>query len=168
MFIDESGAKTNMARSHGRAPRGERVVGRVPHGHWKTTTMISAVRLDGPCACATADGPVDADVFRAYVTLVLVPQLRPGDVVVLDNLSAHKAPGVAEAIAAAGATVLYLPPYSPDLNPIENMWSKVKGRLRSAAARTLDALGEAIDAALAAVTRDDCRGFFRNCGYIAT
>jgi transposase len=168
VFIDESGAKTNMTRSHGRAPRGERVVGRVPHGHWKTTTMISAVRLDGPCACATVDGPVDADVFRAYVTLVLAPQLRPGDLVVLDNLSAHKAPGVAEAVNAAGATVLYLPPYSPDYNPIENMWSKVKRCLRSAAARTLDALGDAIDAALDAVTLDDCRGFFRNCGYAAT
>jgi transposase len=168
VFIDESGAKTNMTRPVGRAPRGERVVGRVPHGHWKTTTMISAVRLDGPRACATLDGPVDADTFLAYVALVLVPALRAGDVVVLDNLAAHKAAGVAEAINAAGATVLYLPPYSPDLNPIENMWSKVKSHLRSAAARTLDALGEAIDAALAAVTPDDCRGFFRNCGYLAT
>ena len=168
MFIDESGAKTNMTRLHGRAPRGERIIGRVPHGHWKTTTMISAVRLDGPCACATVDGPVDADVFRAYVTLVLVPQLRPGDVVVLDNLAAHKAPGIAEAITSAGARLLYLPPYSPDLNPIENMWSKVKGCLRSAAARTIDALGEAIDAALATVTGEDCRGFFRHCGYDAT
>lgn len=168
VFIDESGAKTNMTRLYGRAPAGERVVGRVPHGHWKTTTMISAVRLDGPCACATLDGPVDADTFLAYVTLVLVPALRPGDVVVLDNLAAHKAAGVADAVNAAGATVLYLPPYSPDLNPIENMWSKVKGHLRSAAARTVDALGAAIDAALAAITPDDCRGFFHHCGYDAT
>ena len=168
VFLDESGAKTNMTRLYGRAPAGERVVGRVPHGHWKTTTMLSAVRLDGPCACATLDGPVDADTFLAYVTLVLVPALRPGDVVVLDNLAAHKAAGVAEAVDAAGATLLYLPPYSPDLNPIENMWSKVKARLRAAAARTVQALGEAIDAALASVTPDDCRGFFRHCGYPAT
>jgi transposase len=167
-FIDESGARTNMTRLVGRAPRGERVVGRVPHGHWVTTTMISAVRIDGPCACATLDGPVDADTFLAYVTLVLAPALRPGDVVVLDNLAAHKASGVVDAVNAAGATVLYLPPYSPDLNPIENMWSKVKAHLRSAAARTLDALGDAVDAALASVTADDCRGFFRNCGYVAT
>jgi transposase len=168
VFIDESGAKTNMTRLVGRAPRGERVVGRVPHGHWKTTTMISAVRLDGPCACATLDGPVDADTFLAYVTHVLAPALRAGDVVVLDNLAAHKAAGVAAAINAAGATLLYLPPYSPDLNPIENMWSKVKAHLRSAAARTLEALGDAIDEALAAVTPGHCRGFFTHCGYPAT
>jgi transposase len=165
VFIDESGAKTNMTRLYGRAPAGERVVGRVPHGHWKTTTMISAVRLDGPCACATLDGPVDADTFLAYVTLVLVPALRPGDVVVLDNLAAHKAAGVADAVNAAGATVLYLPPYSPDLNPIERVFSKVKAFLRFAAARTKETLWDAIAFALDTVTPDDCRNVFLSCGY---
>lgn len=157
-----------MARTRGRARRGERVVERVPHGHWKTTTVLAAVRLSGPTAAATLDGATDADCFRAYVREVLAPTLGPGDVVVMDNLSAHKAPGVREAVEAARARVVYLPPYSPDLNPIENMWSKVKAFLRSAAARTADALADAIDQALAAVTPDDCRGFFRHCGYAAT
>lgn len=168
MFLDESGARTDMTRTRGRAPRGERVVERVPHGHWKTTTVLAAVRLSGPFAAATLDGATDADCFRAYVRDVLAPALRPGDVVVMDNLAAHKAPGVREAVESVGAWVAYLPPYSPDLNPIENMWSKMKSLLRSSAARTVDALGEAIDAALAAVTPADCRGFFRHCGYVAT
>lgn len=168
VFLDESGARTNLARLRGRSPEGERPVAAAPHGHRKTYTMIGAVRLDGPCAAALVDGPVDADVFRAYVGLVLVPDLRPGDVVVMDNLQPHKAAGVREMVEAAGASLLYLPPYSPDYNPIENMWSKVKQLLRSAAARTYEALQAAVWAALDAVTADDCRGFFRNCGYAAT
>jgi transposase len=165
VFIDESGAKTDMTRTRGRAPRGVRVVEPVPAGHWQTTTMIAAVRTTGPCAAAVVCGATDSDVFRAYVEHVLVPDLRPGDVVVLDNLTPHKATGVAEMIEAAGATLRYLPPYSPDFNPIENMWSKVKQFLRAAAARTRETLADAITAALGTVTAHDCRGFFRHCGY---
>lgn len=168
VFIDESGAKTNMTRTRGRAPRGQRVIERVPHGHWSTTTMISAIRSSGPCAAAVVSGATDSDVFRAYVQHVLVPELHAGDVVILDNLQPHKAAGVRELIESAGATLLYLPPYSPDFNPIENMWSKVKQYLRSAAARSFDALQEAVTAALHTITPEDCLGFFRHCGHIAT
>lgn len=167
VFLDESGARTNLARVRGRCPRGERLVSTLPHGHWKTYTMVSAVRTSGPCASALIDGPMDGDVFRAYVTLVLVPTLRPGDVVVMDNLQSHYAAGVREAIESAGATLRYLPPYSPDYNPIENMWSKVKALLRHAAARTYEVLQRAVWDALDAVTLQDCRGFFRHCGYDA-
>jgi len=167
VFIDEAGAKTNMTRTHGRASPGVRVVDKVPHGHWKTTTMISAVRTSGPCAAALVSGATDSEIFLAYVEHVLVPELTPGDVVILDNLSPHKAAGVREKIESAGATLLYLPPYSPDFNPIENMWSKVKRYLRSAAARTYEALQEAVTSALETITPNDCRGFFRHCGYHA-
>jgi transposase len=165
VFLDESGAKTNMTRTRGRAPRGVRVIDKVPHGHWATTTMISAIRTTGPCAAAVVTGATDSDVFLAYVQHVLVPELKPGDVVILDNLQPHKAKGVREMIEAAGAKLLYLPPYSPDFNPIENMWSKVKQHLRSAAARTFDALQEAVTAALETITPSDCAGYFRHCGY---
>jgi transposase len=165
VFIDESGAKTNMTRTRGRAPRGVRVIEPVPHGHWQTTTMIAAIRTTGPCAAAVVSGATDSDVFRAYVQHVLVPDLKIGDVVVLDNLQPHKAAGVREMVEAAGAMLLYLPPYSPDYNPIENMWSKLKQNLRSAAARTQQALSEAITAALKTISISDCLGFFRNCGY---
>jgi transposase len=165
VFLDESGAKTNMTRTRGRAPRGVRVIDKVPHGHWATTTMISAIRTTGPCAAAVVTGATDSDVFLAYVQHVLVPELKPGDVVILDNLQPHKAKGGREMIEAAGAKLLYLPPYSPDFNPIENMWSKVKQHLRSAAARTFDALQEAVTAALETITPSDCAGYFRHCGY---
>lgn len=168
MFLDESGAATTLTRTRGRAPRGQRVVAKVPGGHWKIVTMISAVRTAGPFAAATIVGATDSDVFRTYINEVLAPRLRVGDVVVMDNLSPHKAPGVRETIEAAGASLRYLPPYSPDFNPIENMWSKVKGRLRSLAARSVETLHEAIGTALATVTPADCRGFFRSCGYVAT
>lgn len=168
MFLDESGAATSLTRTRGRAPRGQRVVAKVPGGHWKIVTMISAVRTAGPFAAATIVGATDSDVFRMYINEVLTPRLRPGDVVVMDNLSPHKAPGVREAIEAAGASLRYLPPYSPDFNPIENMWSKVKGRLRSLGARSVETLHEAIGTALATVTPTDCAGFFRGCGYLAT
>ncbi len=167
VFLDESGARTDLARVRGRCPRGERLASELPHGHWKTYTMVGAVRTRGACAAALIDGPMDGDVFRAYVTLVLAPTLSPGDVVVMDNLQSHKASGVREAIESAGATLLYLPPYSPDYNPIENMWGKVKSLLRAAAARTYEALQRAVWAALDAVTPNDCRGFFRHCGYAA-
>jgi transposase len=165
VFIDESGAKTNMARLYARAPAGVRAWSKVPAGHWCTTTVLAALRVDGVSAEWVVDGPVDGDVFAAYAELVLAPALRPGDVVVLDNLAAHKDERVIRAIEAAGARVLYLPPYSPDFNPIENMWAKVKAHLRKAAARTSDALWRAVGDALASVTAEDCRGFFRHCGY---
>jgi len=165
VFIDESGAKSNLCRTHGRAPVGQRLVAKVPHGHWKTTTIISAIALRGPFAPAAFDGPADREVFRAYVEQVLVRELRANDIVVMDNLASHKASGIRESIASAGASVLYLPPYSPDFNPIENMWSKVKTHLRSVAARTFDDLCDAIADALKTITRQDCRGFFQNCGY---
>lgn len=168
VFIDESGAKTNMTRTRGRAPRGVRVVEAVPNGHWSVTTMISAIRTSGPFAAAVVNGATDSDVFRTYVEHVLVPELSAGDVVILDNLQPHKAAGVREMIESAGATLLYLPPYSPDYNPIENMWSKVKQHLRTAAARTFQSLQEAVTSALHSVTPSDCLGFFRNCGYGAT
>ena len=167
VFLDESGAQTNMTRTHGRAARGVRVVDRVPHGHWHTTTMISAIRTTGPFAAAVVSGATDSDVFRTYVEHVLVPELIAGDVVILDNLRPHKAAGVKQMIESAGARLAYLPPYSPDFNPIENMWSKVKRHLRSAAARTFDTLQQAVTDALGHVTASDCVGFFRHCGYHA-
>lgn len=167
VFLDESGAKTNMTRLYGRSPIGERCRFAVPHGHWKTTTMLSAIRVSGVIEPASVvfDGATDADVFRGYVESMLAPALRPGDVVVMDNLAAHKVSGVREAIESAGADVWYLPPYSPDLNPIEKLWSKVKAWLRRIAARTPDTLVAAIGDALRAVDLDECRNYFRSCGY---
>ena len=165
VFVDETGCSTRMGRTHGRAPPGERVSGRVPFGHWRATTVIGAMRSDGVAAAVTLDGATDADAFRTFVADFLAPALRPGDVVVMDNLSAHHAAGVRAAVEAAGATLLHLPAYSPDLNPIEKLWSKVKQRLRDAAARTKEALDRAIADALAAVTASDCAGWFGSCGY---
>jgi len=164
-FIDESGAKTNMVRTHGRCPRGQRLLSRVPAGHWKTTTMLAAIGLDGVDAPWTLDGAMDADAFEVYVEHVLVPTLHGGEIVVLDNLSSHKRPRVIELIQAAGAEVWYLPPYSPDLNPIEQMWSKVKQVLRSIAARTVDDLLAAIGDALKQITSTDILGWFTHAGY---
>jgi len=154
-----------MTRLRGRAPRGQRLVAGCPHGHWETTTMISSVRLDGTSACMTIAGATDTEVFRAYVREILVPTLRPGDIVVLDNLRAHKSEATLALITAAGAQTRFLPAYSPDLNPIEMMWSKVKTFLRSAEARSLSALLQAIAQALAAVTQDDAKNWFAHCGY---
>jgi len=168
VFIDESGAKSTLTRLWGRCPIGERLVAKVPHGHWHTSTIISAIRLTGPFAPAVFDGPADTDTFRAYVEQVLAPSLQPGEIVVMDNLAAHKAPGITNAIQAVGASVLYLPPYSPDFNPIEAMWSKVKSHLRSAAARTFETICHAVAEALTKVTPTDCQGFFQNCGYATT
>lgn len=166
VFIDESGATTAMTRTRGRAPRGERVHGSAPHGHWKVTTMIGAIRLSGIAAVMTVDSPTDSDVFRTFVERVLVPALNPGDVVVMDNLSPHKACGVAEMIEAANAELWYLPPYSPDYNPIEKCWSKIKEFLRSAKARTQRMLERAIARGLRKVSVSDARGWFKECGYI--
>jgi transposase len=165
VFIDESGAKSNLARLWGRCAKGQRLIAKVPHGHWQTNTIISAIRLDGSFAPGVFDGPADTETFRAYVEQTLSPELRSGEIVVMDNLAAHKAAGIKESIESVGATVLYLPPYSPDFNPIEAMWSKVKNHLRSAAARTFDTLCHAVHAALETITTSDCQGYFQNCGY---
>jgi transposase len=165
IFLDESGALTNLVRAYGRSLRGTRQVGFAPQGHWKVMTAVAAVRLDGLTAPFTIDCPMDGEIFGVYVERVLLPTLRRGDVVVMDNLTAHKRPQIKRMIEAAGATVLYLPPYSPDFNPIEMIWSKVKGLLRTIAARTVDALHDAFGNAFAAVTPNDISGCFRHCGY---
>jgi transposase len=157
-----------MDRTHGRAPSGVRVDGPVPHGHWKMTTLTAAVRLDGVGACLAFDGATDSASFEAYVERGLAPTLRPGDIVVMDNLACHKAAEVQRLIAAAGAEVRFLPPYSPDLNPIERLFSKLKAALRSAAARTVDGLIEAMGEALRAVRPGDILGWFRHSGYEAS
>ena len=165
IFLDESGALTNLVRTYGRSDCGQRCVGSAPQGHWKVMTAVAAVRLDGLTAPFTIDCPMDGEIFSTYVQRVLIPTLRKGDVVVMDNLSAHKRPQIKRLIEAADATVLYLPPYSPDFNPIEMIWSKVKGLLRSFAARTIDTLHNAFGRAFAAVTKSDILGCFQHCGY---
>lgn len=154
-----------MTRLRGRAPRGQRVYDSAPFGHWCTTTMIASIRIDGSTACMTVDGATDTDVFEAFVRSVLLTTLKAGDFVVMDNLSAHKVPETVRLIEQVGARVLFLPAYSRDLNPIEKMWSKVKEALRSAKARTEEALWAAIAAALASVTAQDAIGWFASCGY---
>lgn len=154
-----------MTRLRGRAPRGRRLLAKAPHGRWRTTTMISSVRLDGTTACMTIDGATDTAVFQAYVRTILVPTLRSGDIVVMDNLGPHKNEQTIALIAQAGATVRFLPAYSPDLNPIEMMWSKVKALLRAAEARTADQLQHAIAQALQRVTPRDAAHWFAACGY---
>jgi transposase len=164
-FIDESGAKTNMVRLYGRCPQGQRLLSKAPAGHWQTTTMIAAVGLAGVQAPFALEGPVDAAAFEVYVERVLLPTLHGGEIVVLDNLACHKHPRVRELIESVGAEIWHLPPYSPDFNPIEEMWSKVKQTLRSLAARTSDGLIQAIGAALNQVSIQDLIGWFTNCGY---
>ena len=168
VFIDEFGASTNMTRTHGRAPRGERVVGKVPHGHWKIISTVAALTTRGIVTSASFDGATDAEIFTTFVREALVPALRPGQVVVMDNLSPHKTPVVAELIESAECRLLLLPPYSPDFNPIEQAISKVKTLLRSEAERDIDALIEAIGRSLQAVTSDDSIAFITACGYLAT
>ena len=165
VFLDESSAKTNMIQYYGRAPRGERCFDSAPCGHWNTTTMLSSIRLDGNTECVVFRGALNRDLFESYVEHVLAPSLRPGDIVIMDNLRAHQSSEVIEFIHARQAEVRFLPSYSPDLNPIEKMWSKVKQLLRVLKARTEDALFEAIGTALCLVTADDARGWFRSCGY---
>lgn len=154
-----------MARRCGRAPRGERCSAPVPHGHWKTITFTAALRIDGMTAPMVLDGAMNAIAFLAYVEQVLVPTLRPGDIVVMDNLPAHKPQAIRRAIEEAGAELRYLPPYSPDLNPIENAFSKFKANLRKTAARTIGALNLAIDNALNAFEPGECRNYFSAAGY---
>lgn len=154
-----------MTRLRGRCPRGQRLRCGAPHGHWRTTTVIGAVRVDGTTAAMAIEGATDTEVFRAFVREVLVPTLRPGDIVVMDNLAPHKNELTIALIEAAQASTLFLPPYSPDLNPIELMWSKVKAALRAAEARTHDALLDALASALDSISASDARNWFAHCGY---
>ena len=165
VFLDETGATTAMTRLRGWGPRGERLVDAAPYGHWKTTTFVAGLRLDGGIAPCVLDGAMTGEVFRAYVEQMLAPSLRPGDVVVMDNLPAHKVAGVHQAIRAVGASLLYLPSYSPDLNPIEQLFAKLKALLRKAAARTKDALWTTIGTLLDAFTPAACRNYLVNAGY---
>jgi transposase len=168
LFLDETGAMTNLVRSHGRSAAGSRCVALAPNGHWKVMTAVAAIRLGGLSASATMACPMDGRLFQVYLEQALLPQLGAGDVVVMDNLASHKHPRVRELVESVGAKLLYLPPYSPDFNPIEMIWSKVKRLLRSAAARTIEALHEAFGAAMDAVTGNDILGCFQHCGYATT
>jgi transposase len=165
VFIDETGAKTNLVRLYGRAPRGQRLVAPVPHGHWMTATFVAALRHNEITAPCVFDGPMDGASFLTYVEHFLAPTLRTGDIVVMDNLASHKVAGIKEAIERAGATLRYLPAYSPDLNPIEQAFAKLKAALRKAAARTFDALLKAIAQALADFTAQECANYIANSGY---
>ena len=167
VFLDETWAKTNMTRWRGRAPRGQRLVAHVPHGHWKTTTFLAALRQDGVYAPLVIDGALTGDLFLAYVKQVLAPALKPGDIVVLDNLSSHKVEGVREAIQAAKAQLRYLPPYSPDFNPIEQVFAKLKALLRKAGERTVEGLWNRIGLLLEHFHPAECRNYFHHCGYTA-
>jgi transposase len=165
IFIDETWCKTNMTRLRGRAPRGQRLIEKVPHGHWKTTTLIAALDHRGMRCATTIDGAINGELFTAFCQQVLAPTLEPGDIVIMDNLSAHKVAGVPEAIEAVDATVVYLPPYSPDLNPIELAFSKLKQLMRSAKHRLVDALWADTQPMLDAITPGDAMNCFAHCGY---
>ena len=166
VFLDETGASTKMTRLRGRAPRGERCVASVPHGHWKTTTFIAGLRVGGVTAPMVLDGPMDGAVFLVYVRKFLGPALSPGDIVIADNLSSHKVAGVRKAIEASGATLRYLPPYSPDLNPIEKMFAKLKALLRKAAPRTVEALWNEIGKLCDTFSPTECANYFKSSGYV--
>jgi transposase len=168
VFIDETWASTNMARRHGRAPRGQRLRVGVPHGHWKTTTLVAGLRNSGIVAPFVLDGPINRNAFEAYVEKVLAPELRGDDIVVMDNLSSHKGPRIRQMIEAAGASLLYLPPYSPDFNPIENAFAKLKALLRKAAERSIEGLWTVIGQLLDAFTPNECSNYFAAAGYDAT
>ena len=165
VFIDEISASTNMVRRYGWAPRSERLVTAAPHGHWRTTTFVAGLRSTGLVAPLVLDGPMNGSAFLAYVEQFLVPTLRPGHVVVMDNLGAHKVAGIAGAVRAFGASVLYLPLYSPDLNPIEQAFSKLKALLRATAARTKETLWTTIVQLLDRFSPDECRNYLANSGY---
>jgi transposase len=168
VFIDETWASTNMARTRGRAPKGQRLRAGVPYGHWKTTTFVAGLRMSGIVAPFVLDGPINRQAFEVYVEKALIPELAPGDIVVMDNLSSHKGPAVRTMLEAAGAELLYLPPYSPDFNPIENAFSKLKALLRKAAERTVDGLWTAIGQTIDLFTPQECANFFAAAGYDAT
>ena len=166
VFLDETWTKTNMVRMYGRSPRGTRLIDTSPHGHWKTSTFLAGLREDGLIAPAVFDGPINGDRFLAYVQQVLVPTLTPGDIVMMDNLSSHKKPAVLRAIEAVGASVRFLPAYSPDLNPIEQVFAKIKALLRAKAVRTVDALWKALGSITGCVTPAECKNFIRHAGYV--
>lgn len=166
VFLDETWATTNMARRYGRSPRGARCVADVPYGHWKTTTFIAGLRHDSVTAPMVIDGAMNGEVFLAYVRQLLCPTLHAGDIVIADNLGSHKVAGVKEAIEARGATILYLPPYSPDLNPIEKLFAKLKALLRKAATRTVDALWHQIGVLLDTFSAQECSNYFASSGYV--
>ena len=165
VFLDETWTTTAMTRPYGRGPRGERVVDSVPAGHWKITTFVCGLRHDGVVAPMTLDGAMNGAAFLAYIEQMLAPTLLPGDLVVLDNLPAHKVAGVRERVEACGASVLYLPAYSPDLNPIEQAFAKLKALLRKAAVRTIEGLWDAIGSVLARFSPDECANYLANSGY---
>lgn len=167
IFLDESAVNTAMVRDCGRCARGQRLVDSAPAGLWQTSTLVAAICLDGVVAPMVIDGPLNGDSFAQYVETSLVAELEPGNIVVMDNLPVHKNNRVAVAIEAAGCTLVFLPPYSPDYNPIENMWSKAKTLLRTAAARTFKAVVDATGDALSSISPEDCDGYFRHCGYDA-
>ena len=165
VFLDESGASTNMVRRYGWGPKGERLVDAVPHGHWKTTTVVAGLKAGGVIAPFVLDGPITGEAFRIYVEEVLAPELKAGETVVMDNLRVHQVTGVEEAIRAVGASVLSLPSYSPDLNPIEPFLAKLKALLRKTAARTKEALWDAIGRHLDEFTPEECQNYLAHCGY---
>ncbi len=165
IFIDETGASTKMARLRGRAKRGQRCRAAIPHGHWKTTTFTAGLSLNGMVAPMVLDGPMNGEAFLAYIRQVLVPELKKGDIVVMDNLPAHKVTGVRQAIEDAGAWLFYLPPYSPDFNPIEMAFSKLKAALRKAAARTIPELWDVIAVAIEQFKPQECINYFAAAGY---
>ena len=165
IFIDETSTKTNMVRLRGRSRRGKRLVDKTPHGHWKTSTFIAALRHNRLAAPFTIDGAVNGEVFLAYVRRVLVPILKKGDIVIMDNLGSHKIQGIREAIRAAGATLLFVPPYSPDLNPIEMAFSKIKSILRKKAHRTVEALWTELGQIAKCFSPRECRNYLRHAGY---
>ena len=165
VFIDETWTATNMARSHGRCRKGERLRMGLPHGHRKTTTLVAGLRKTGMVAPMTLDGPINGDWFEAYVRHVLIPTLRPGDVVIMDNLSSHKRASAREMIEAVGARLMFLPPYSPDFNPIEMAFAKLKALIRRSAARTYDDLWHAVGQVCDLFTEEECYNFFKAAGY---
>ena len=166
VFIDETWASTSMARRYGRAPKGQRCIGSAPHGHWKTTTFVGGLRHDRLTAPMVVGEPMDGEMFLAWVQQFLCPTLQPGDIVILDNLSSHKVAGVRQAIASVGATLLYLPPYSPDLNPIEKLFAKLKALLRRAAKRSVEQLWNEIGALLDTIAPNECANYFASSGYV--
>lgn len=165
MFIDETWVKTNMAPLRGWCSRGKRLIGKAPHGRWRTMTFIAALRVDGIDAPCVFDGPINGESFRAYIEQVLVPSLKPGDIVVIDNLGSHKGKAVRAAISSVGARLIFLPPYSPDLNPIEQVFAKLKAALRKAQARTIEAVVQEIARTLPSFSSDECANYFRHAGY---
>jgi transposase len=166
VFLDESGVTTNLLRRYGRSLRGQRVADHTPYGHWRTSTFIAALRITGLTAPGVIDGPMDGDSFLAYVEQILVPTLHAGDIVVADNLPAHHVEGVRELIAVAGAQLWYLPPYSPDFNPIELCFAKLKAIVRAARCRSIATLWPLLGECLARFSATECRHYFRHCGYI--